>query len=82
MIDEFDVVALRVPLPDAQMYDGSDGLHTGDQGAVVDAAPDGRYLIVEFFRNGETVAIETVTPDQLRLVQQVRPAPAHKTVKA
>jgi hypothetical protein len=82
MIDEFDVVALRVPLPDAHMYDGSDGLQIGDQGAVVDASPDGRYFIVEFFREDETVAIETVTPDQVRLVQQVRPAPKHKTVKA
>ncbi|MGI8856331.1 MAG: DUF4926 domain-containing protein [Thermomicrobiales bacterium] len=82
MIDEFDVVALRVPLPNAHMYDGSDGLHVDDQGAVVDAAPDGQYFIVEFFRNGETVAIETVTPDQVRLVQQVRPASKHKTVNA
>ncbi len=37
MIDEFDVVALRGPLPDAQLYDGSDGLHVDDQGALVGA---------------------------------------------
>lgn len=82
MMHEFDVVALSVPLPDAHMYDGSDSLRIGDRGTIVDASPDGRYLTVEFFRNEETVAIETVTPGQVRLVWQYVPTARPKAIRA
>ena len=81
-IHELDVVALTVPLPDAEMFDGSDGLHPGDQGTVVGVWRDNAAYIVEFFRGGETVAIEDVTPDQMRLIWRHDTAARYKTVKA
>lgn len=81
-IHELDVVALTVPLPDAEMFDGSDGLHPGDQGTVVGVWRDNAAYIVEFFRGGETAAIEDVTADQMRIVHHHRPLPAHSTIKA
>jgi len=81
-IRELDVVALTVPLADAEMFDGSDGLHVGDQGTVVGVWRENAAYIVEFFRDGETVAIEDVTPDQVRLVWRHDSAAQHTTVNA
>ncbi|MDQ6601205.1 MAG: DUF4926 domain-containing protein [Chloroflexota bacterium] len=69
----FDRVELIVALPD-EPYAGSRtpadwcGLAPGDQGTVVEAfdAPPG--YIVEFFRDGKTVAIADVTPGQVRVI--------------
>jgi hypothetical protein len=80
-IHELDVVALTIPLPNAEMFDGSDGLHIGDQGTVVGVWREDAGYIVEFFRDGETVAIEDVTPDQVRLVWQYTPI-ANEAVNA
>ncbi len=81
-IRELDVVALTVPLPDAEMFDDSDGLRIGDQGTVVGVWRENVAYIVEFVRDGETVAIEDVTPDQVRLVWQHASAAQYKTVNA
>lgn len=81
-IDELDVVALTVPLPNAEMYDGSDGLHIGDRGTIVGIWRESAGYIVEFFREGETVAIEDVTPDQVRLAWKNTPTIEHGTVRA
>ncbi len=81
-IQELDVVALTVPLPDAEMFDGSDGLHVGDQGTVVGVWRQNVAYIVEFFRDGETVAIEDVTPNQVRLVWQHTLAAQYNAVNA
>jgi hypothetical protein len=81
-IDELDVVALTTPLPNAEMYDGSDGLHIGDEGTVVGVWRDADGYIVEFFRDDETVAIENVTPDQVRLVWKNTPTVQHTAVRA
>ncbi|MHB8644591.1 MAG: DUF4926 domain-containing protein [Thermomicrobiales bacterium] len=78
-IRELDVVALTVPLPDAEMFDGSDGLHAGDRGTVVGVWRENAAYIVEFFRDGETVAIADVTPEQVRLIWQHDPAAQYKT---
>ena len=81
MIDEFDVVALRVPLP----------MRICTMVAMVCRQATRARLWMprpmvgissSSLRDDETVAIETVTPDQVRLVQRFRPAPKHTTVKA
>ncbi|MDQ6908720.1 MAG: DUF4926 domain-containing protein [Chloroflexota bacterium] len=81
-IRELDVIALTAPLPDAEMFDGSDGLHIGDRGTVVGVWRENVAYIVEFFRDGETVAIEDVTSSQVRLVWQHNSATQYKTVNA
>jgi hypothetical protein len=80
-IDELDVVALTTPLPNAEMYDGSEGLRVGDEGTVVGLWRENAGYIVEFFRDGETVAIEDVTPDQVRLVWKNTPTVRHDEVR-
>jgi hypothetical protein len=81
-IDELDVVALTTPLPNAEMYDGSDGLHIGDEGTVVGVWREDAGYIVEFFREDETVAIEDVMPDQVRLVWKNTPTVEHEALRA
>ncbi len=78
-INEFNVVALTVPLPER-------GLAAGDTGAVVDVhrnsdgMPDG--YTVEIVRDGRTIAVVPLLSDQIRLVQHYRSTPARRTVKA
>ncbi len=67
---EFDSVALLVDLPDAPLEFpdvDNEPLHVGDRGAIVFVHNDGAFC-VEFFREGETVALADVTADQIRLV--------------
>lgn len=69
-IHELDTVELLVDLPDAPMEypeAGDAPLHVGDRGTVVFAYDD-RAFTVEFFRDGETVAITDVTREQVHLV--------------
>lgn len=79
MINEFDVVALTVPLPDS-------GLAAGDTGAVVDihrdrdGIPDG--YTVEIVRGGMTIAVVPLLPEQIRLIQHYHATAAHRAVKA
>lgn len=71
-IHELDSVELVVDLPDAPLEypeAGDAPLHAGDRGVVVFVYGDGRAFTVEFFRDGETVAITDVTPDQIRLLE-------------
>ncbi|MGI8689361.1 MAG: DUF4926 domain-containing protein [Thermomicrobiales bacterium] len=72
-IHEFDVIELLVDLPDARlafpvMEDAP--LHAGDRGVVVSAHDEDRSITVEFFRNGETVAITDVRREQVRRVEE------------
>ena len=43
-------------------------LHAGDRGVVVVAYEDGQTYMVEFLREGETIAIADVTANQIRLI--------------
>lgn len=62
MIRELDRVALTVALPEH-------GLEPGDVGTVVMVYGDGRGYEVEFLTlGGETVAVETLLPEQVRPV--------------
>jgi hypothetical protein len=62
MISEHDRVVLTVGLPDI-------GLAAGDIGTVVHVYPDGRAFEVEFVAlDGETVAVATLTSQQIRHV--------------
>lgn len=64
MINEHDCVVLTQDVPD-------DGLEAGDVGTVVHIHHDGAAYEVEFFAlTGQTVAVATVLPNQLRLVGQ------------
>lgn len=72
-IHELDTVELVVNLPAARLeYPemGDAPLHAGDRGVVVFAHTDGQAFVVEFFRDGETVAITEVTPEQVRLIDE------------
>ena len=62
MIPELGTVALTVELPEY-------GLQKGDLGAVVLVHPDQRGYEVEFVAlDGETFAVITLTPEQIRPV--------------
>ena len=78
MIHEFDDVVLCVNLPDAPLFEGGRGLHAGDEGTVVDLVPGCVGAMVEFFRNGESVAVVGVRLDQITLV----PAPLAVTARS
>jgi len=72
-IHEFDAVELLVDLPDARLvYPEVDtvSLHAGDSGIVVSAHDEDRAITVEFFRDGETVAITDVRREQVRLMNK------------
>jgi hypothetical protein len=59
---ELDLVALRKPLPDR-------GLVVGDVGTIVLKHDDGAAYEVEFVvADGGTIAVETLTPDELEPV--------------
>lgn len=63
MISELDTVVLTEDLPDR-------GLVTGDLGAVVLVHEGGRGYEVEFVTlGGETIAVVTLSPSQLRTVR-------------
>jgi hypothetical protein len=73
-IDEFDGVALCAPIPAAEIaishLPADEGLIPGDTGAVVDAMHrDEGWVTVEFFRDGETVAVTDVPLDHLCLAR-------------
>lgn len=80
--EEFDSVTLVVDLPDAPLEFpevDNEPLHAGDTGAIVFIYSDGTFC-VEFFRDGETVALADVTANQIRLVQRqsrIAPSLAH-----
>ena len=60
MIAELDCVALTASLPEY-------GLVAGDVGAVVHVIEDGKGFMVEFTTyDGDTVALATVSPNQVR----------------
>lgn len=64
MINEHDCVVLTRDVPD-------DGLEAGDVGTVVHIHHDGAGYEVEFFLlTGQTVAVATVLPNQLRPIGQ------------
>lgn len=70
-IHELDVVELLVDLPTAPLEFPEMGdipLHVGDRGTVISTYDDARSFAVEFFRNGETVAITDLRPEQVRRV--------------
>jgi hypothetical protein len=73
-INEFDTVALIVPLAADRLFPSElpvgEGLVKGDEGAVVDVLHNPRAYTVEFFRNGETAALATVMPQEIRLVHR------------
>lgn len=69
MFDEFDSVALTVPLPEHNLL-------IGTRGAVVMVHGDHEAYEVEFMRGERTLALLTLLPEQLRLVQKFAPAPA------
>ncbi len=85
MIRELDSVELVADLPDAPLeYPemGDAPVHAGDRGVVVFVYDDGRAFAVEFFRDGETVAIADVTPDQIHLVESARPLTSQKSARS
>ena len=64
MIKEHDCIVLTQDLPD-------EGLQTGDVGTVVHIHRDAAAYEVEFVTlTGQTVAVATVLPSQLRPVSQ------------
>jgi len=70
-IHEFDAVELLVDLPGARLFYpevDTAPLHAGDSGVVVSAHDEDRAITVEFFRDGETVAITGVRREQVRRV--------------
>jgi hypothetical protein len=77
MVHEFDTVALLIPLGADRLFPSElpegVGLIPGDTGVVVDAMHAPANYTVEFFREGKTVAIADVTPDQIRLVRRSIP---------
>lgn len=63
---ENDLVALLTALPHL-------GINRGDVGTVAHVYPSGTQAEVEFVNaNGETVAVETLTTDQVQLVDESR----------
>ena len=82
MFNEFDLIALTVPIPFEQaghipelspLRESGEGLLPGDVGTIVDASGDGKYFIVEFLvpdTYGYPVALTDVSPHQIRLATQ------------
>jgi uncharacterized protein DUF4926 len=69
----YDRVELVVALPDEPYAGGHPpaawhGLAPGDRGAVVEIFDTPPGYIVEFFRDGKTVAVSDVTPEQIRVI--------------
>jgi hypothetical protein len=63
MIEEFEQVALA---EDIAEFD----LKAGDVGTVVDIAPNGKQLTLEFFNfSGETVVVIPVSSEQVRRLE-------------
>ncbi len=60
MINELDLVALTVPLPE---WD----LSPGDIGTVVDVLGDRAYIVEFFDDDGETITVEMLEAGQVRL---------------
>ncbi len=75
---EFDSVALIAALAVGRLFPselpGGEGLHGGDEGVIVDAMHAPTVYTVEFFRDGKTVAIADVCPEEIRLVQRYYPS--------
>lgn len=72
-IHEYDTVELLVDLPNAQRFypePGSAHLRAGDRGVVVSAHDEDRSITIEFFREGETVAITDVDRERVRRVEE------------
>ncbi len=62
MLDEHEVIALTVDLPEQ-------GLRVGDTGTIVYVAPNSGGYIVEFMNfEGDTVALVDLMSDQVRRV--------------
>lgn len=73
----FDSVSLLVSLPDEPYASSTPppdwhGLRPGDRGAVVDVYENPVGYTVEFFRDGKTVAVADVTPEQVRVEERHR----------
>jgi hypothetical protein len=82
MIHLLDSVMLTVDLPDvAHEFAPGHGLVAGDRGAVVAVFTDPPGYLVEIFRDGKTIALVDVTPDQVRAAPPALPAhePAQRT---
>ncbi len=82
----FDRVELIVALPD-EPYAGSHppaewrGLAPGDRGAVVEVFDMPPGYIVEFFREGKTVAVTDVTPEHVRVITRHATRRARETAQ-
>ncbi len=61
--DLFDVVELKINLPEF-------GLNQGTQGTVVECYPDGEYEVEFTDEDGETLALCAMQPDQISVVYQ------------
>ncbi len=63
MLREHDQVVLTASVSG----DGNEVLQPGDAGTIIHIHPEGQALVVEFLSlDGETVAIATVLPSQIR----------------
>lgn len=60
-INEIDLVALTQDLPEL-------GLNKGDTGTVVDISASGIFLVEFSNENGEMIALESLTREQIDLV--------------
>ena len=83
MFNEFDLVALTMPIPLAKAghvpeksllrksASPEDGLLPGDVGVIVDVCGGGEAFIVEFLEpEGYLIALPTVYPQQIRLATE------------
>lgn len=72
-MNEFDSVRLIVPRGAETLVDSAlpdeEGLLAGDTGVIVDAAHAPYVYTVEFFRDGETVAIADVVPHEVAVIE-------------
>ncbi len=73
---EFDDVVLWLDPPNMELDNGGRGLVAGDEGTLVDLSPDGTGGVVEFFRDGESVAVIGVPFVFLALAPVTVPTPA------
>ncbi|MGI0479659.1 DUF4926 domain-containing protein [Geminocystis sp. CENA526] len=60
-INEIDIVALNQDLPEV-------GLNKGESGTVVDISESGVFLVEFSNENGEALALESLTREQIDLV--------------
>jgi hypothetical protein len=67
---EFESVLATVNFPKYKVKQG-------DSGAIVDVWTNGKFYEVEFFRDGETIAVVTVTPEQIE--RSITPTTPKKT---